>query len=72
ELIEAEIAPNTPASGKKVGDLGLSTYGALIGGVVRRGEILHAHGDTPLQAGDRVIVFTPTAAEADVRRLLFG
>ena len=72
EIIEAEIAPNTPATGKKVGDLGLSTYGAVIGGIVRRGEILHAHGDTPLQVGDRVIVFSPTAAEADVRKALFG
>ncbi len=72
EIIEAEVAPNTPAAGKKVGDLGLSTYGAIIGGIVRRSEILHAHGDTPLQVGDRVIVFSPTAAEADVRRALFG
>jgi len=72
EIIEAEIAPNTPATGKKVGELGLSTYGAVIGGIVRRGEILHAHGDTPLQVGDRVIVFSPTAAEADVRKALFG
>lgn len=72
ELIEAEIAANTPAANKKVGELGLSTFGALIGGIVRRGEILHAHGDTPLQVGDRVIVFSPTAAEADVRRALFG
>ncbi|HEX4743442.1 MAG TPA: TrkA family potassium uptake protein [Candidatus Limnocylindria bacterium] len=72
EIIEAEIAPNTPATGKKVGDLGLSTHGAVIGGIVRRGEILHAHGDTPLQVGDRVIVFSPTAAEADVRKALFG
>lgn len=72
EIIEAEIAPNTPATGKKVGDLGLSTFGAVIGGIVRRGEILHAHGDTPLQVGDRVIVFSPTAAESDVRKALFG
>ena len=72
EIIEAEIAPNTPTAGKKVDDLGLSTYGAVIGGIVRRGEILHAHGDTPLQVGDRVIVFSPTAAESDVRKALFG
>ena len=72
EIIEAEIAPNTPATGKKVGELGLSTLGAVIGGIVRRGEILHAHGDTPLQVGDRVIVFSPTAAESDVRKALFG
>ena len=72
ELIEAEVAPNTPAAGKKVGELGLAAFGALIGGIVRKGKILHAHGDTPLEVGDRVIVFSPTAAEADVRRALFG
>ncbi len=72
EIIEAEIAPNTPAAGHKIGDLGLGAFGAIIGGIVRRGEILHAHGDTPLQVGDRVIVFSPTAAELDVRKALFG
>lgn len=72
EIIEAQIEPNTPAAGKKTGELGLATHGAIIGGIVRRGEILHAHGDTPLQVGDRVIVFSPTAAEADVRKALFG
>lgn len=72
ELIEAEIAAGTPAADRKVGELGLSTYGAIIGGIVRKGEILHAHGDTPLRVGDRIIVLSPTAAEADVRRTLFG
>lgn len=72
ELIEAEIAAGTPAAGKKAGEIGLATFGAVIGGIVRRGEILHAHGDTPLQVGDRVIVFSPTAAEGDVRKALMG
>lgn len=72
ELIEAEIAAGTPAAGKKAGEIGLATLGAVIGGIVRRGEILHAHGDTPLQVGDRVIVFSPTAAEGDVRKALMG
>jgi len=39
---------------------------------VRKGEILHAHGDTTLEVGDRIIVFAPTAAEQDVRKALFG
>lgn len=71
ELIEAEIAAGTPSAGKPVRGLGLPD-GSLIGGIVRKGTILHAHGDTTLEVGDRVIVFSPTAAEADVRRALFG
>ncbi|HET8569962.1 MAG TPA: TrkA family potassium uptake protein [Candidatus Limnocylindria bacterium] len=72
ELIEAEIAAGTPAAGREVRAIGLSTHGALIGGIVRRGEILHAHGDTKLQVGDRIIVFAPTAVEQEVRKALFG
>lgn len=71
ELIEAEIAAGTPSAGKTVGALGLPE-GAVIGGLVRKGKVLHVHDDTPLQVGDRVIVFSPTAVEAEVRRALFG
>jgi Trk K+ transport system NAD-binding subunit len=39
---------------------------------VRKGEILHAHRDTKLEAGDRIIVFAPTAAEQEVKKALFG
>src|SRR5712691_476397 len=56
ELIEAEIAPGTPGADHTVESLGLPD-GAHIGGIVRKGEILHAHRDTTLEAGDRVIVF---------------
>lgn len=72
ELIEAEVEVGTPAAGQQVKDIGLSRFGALIGGIVRRGEIVHAHGDTKLQVGDRIIVFAPTAAEQQVREALFG
>src|SRR5947208_3363445 len=71
ELIEAEIAAGTPSAGREIQKLGLPK-GALIGGIVRAGEILHAHGDTALQVGDRVIVFAPTATEAEVKKALFG
>ncbi|MGH2498614.1 MAG: potassium channel family protein [Candidatus Limnocylindria bacterium] len=72
ELIEAEVVAGTPAAGQTVGALGLDKFGALIGGIVRKGEILHAHDDAKLATGDRIIVFAPTAAEADVRRALLG
>lgn len=71
ELIEAEIAAGTPSAGKTVGTLRLPGE-ALIGGIVRKGKIVHADDDTSLQVGDRVIVFSPTAAESEVRRALFG
>lgn len=71
ELIEAEIAVGTPPAGKAISTLGLPK-GSLIGGIVRKGEILQAHGDTTLEVGDRVIVFAPTAAEQQVREALFG
>jgi trk system potassium uptake protein len=71
ELIEAEIAAGTPPAGQEVRNLGLPT-GSLIGGIVRKGQILHANDDTKLEVGDRIIVFAPTAAEQDVRKALFG
>lgn len=71
ELIEAEIAAGSPSAGRRVDQVGLPG-GALIGGIVRAGQILHAADNTALEVGDRVIVFSPTVEEAAVRRALFG
>ena len=71
ELIEAEIPPNAPSVGRAVRSLKLPE-GALIGGIVRAGKVLPGVGDAQLQVGDRIIVFSPTAAEAEVRRALYG
>ena len=71
EMIEAEIAPGTPPAGKTIGSLRLPS-GALVGGVLRRGKLMHADDDTKLEVGDRVMVFSPTASESEVRKALFG
>ncbi|HEV8228384.1 MAG TPA: TrkA family potassium uptake protein [Candidatus Limnocylindria bacterium] len=71
ELIEAEIAAGTPSAGKSIRALGLPE-GAAVGGIVRKGAVLHADDDTKLEVGDRVVVLSPTAAEAGVRKALFG
>ena len=71
ELIEAEIAIGTPAAGRSIGSLGLPD-GAAIGGIVRKGLVVHADDDTKLQVGDRIVVLSPTAAENGVRKALFG
>jgi trk system potassium uptake protein TrkA len=71
ELIEAEIAIGTPPAGKSVGSLRLPT-GALVGGIIRKGKLMHADDETKLEVGDRVMVFSPTASESEVRKALFG
>ena len=71
EIVEAEIAAGSPAADKEVEAVGLPA-GAHIGAIVRKGQILRAHRDTKLEAGDRIIVFAPTAAEQEVKKALFG
>jgi len=71
EIVEAEIALGSPAADREVEAVGLPA-GAHIGAIVRKGQILHAHRDTKLEVGDRIIVFAPTVAEQEVRKALFG
>ncbi len=71
EIIEAEITPGMPSVGKLVRSLQLPA-GSLIGAIVRRGQLVPAVGDAALEAGDRIIVFAPTAVEAEVRSRLYG
>jgi len=71
ELIEAEIAAKTPSAGRSIRSLGLPE-GAAVGGIVRKGSVLHADDDTTLQVGDRIVVLSPTKDEAGVRKALFG
>ena len=70
-VIEAEIAIGTPPAGKSVGSLRLPS-GALVGGIIRKGKLMHADEETKLEVGDRVMVFSPTASESEVRKALFG
>ena len=71
ELIEAEIEAGAPSAGKTVHAIGLPS-GTAIGGVVRKGGVIHADDDTRLEVGDRIIVLAPTKDEADVRKALLG
>ncbi len=71
ELIEAEIGPNTPGAGKSIRALGLP-HGTAVGGIVRKGAVLHADEDMRLEVGDRLVILAPTKEEADVRKALGG
>jgi trk system potassium uptake protein len=71
EMIEAEIAVGTPPAGKTIKSLRLP-IGALVGVIVRKGNLMHADDETKLEVGDRIIVFSATASEGEVRKALFG
>src|SRR2546427_112055 len=70
-VIAVKSAAGTPAAGKSIGSLGLPD-GAAIGGIVRKGAVVHADDTTKLLVGDRIVVLSPTKVEADVRKALFG
>jgi len=71
ELIEAEVLADAPSAGKSVRSLGLPR-GTAIGGIVRKGSVLHADDDTRLEIGDRLVILAPTKDEAEVRKALAG
>jgi len=71
EIVEAEIAADSPAAGKSIRDLKFPG-GATIGVIVRKKELVRARPDERIQTGDRVIAFTPTDAEPEVRKTLVG
>ncbi len=71
ELIEAEIGADTPGAGKSVRSLGLPR-GTAVGGIVRKGAVLHADDEMRLEVGDRLVILAPTKDEAEVRKALAG
>lgn len=71
ELIEAGIQPGAPSAGKTIAALALPG-GAVLGAVLRDGQVLRADDRLALQPGDRIVVFAPTAAEAEVRKAIVG
>ena len=71
ELIEAEVFADGPSAGKTVHALGLPR-GTAIGGIVRKGAVLHADDDVRLEVGDRLVILAPTKDEAEVRKALAG
>ena len=54
EAIEFRISPDAPVRGKRLMDLHAETW--VIAAVLREGQLIIPHGDTTLEAGDRVTV----------------
>src|SRR2546425_2888713 len=71
EIVEAEVAPDSPSAGKSIRDLRLPA-GATIGVIVREKRLVRARAEEKVQPGDRLIAFTPTNIEQEVRKALVG
>jgi len=68
EVIEIKLT-NDKLSGRKIRDMGLP-YGALIGVVYRKGEVIIASDDTTLNKDDVLTVITKTDIIQDVTTIL--
>ena len=61
EVLEFIVKPNSPATKKRIKDLGLPS-GMIIGGIVRGDKVFIAVGNTEVKAYDRVVVFAMPSA----------
>ncbi|MGB4337274.1 MAG: Trk system potassium transporter TrkA, partial [Bacillota bacterium] len=68
EVLEMLVAEDSPACGVALRDLGVPE-GAVIGVLVRDGQVIVPRGDTRIAGGDHVIVFATEAAKEVTARL---
>ncbi|MCL4458746.1 MAG: TrkA family potassium uptake protein [Chloroflexi bacterium] len=69
EVVEATVSPHSLSVGKSLRELRLS-QDFVVPLLIRDGQLIFPTGQTILQAGDEVIVFTKTGGEGLIRRLL--
>ena len=69
EFIEAEALETTRITNRRIRDIHLAR-GILIGSIIRGQEVIVPDGDTRIQVGDRVVLFTPTNLMSKVEKLL--
>lgn len=70
-ILEMDLAEDSPATGRTVGELSVPS-GSILVSVVRRGRVLIPSGNTVLEAGDRVIALTYTDHQAELREAVLG
>ena len=70
-LVEVRLAPDSPAAGKTVVELGVPRDATIVA-VIRERHVLVPRGETVFAIGDEVLCLVTGDAEDDVRRLLIG
>jgi len=70
-LLELDLAPGSPAVGRKLREIGLPEDCVLIG-IVRHGHVIFPRGNTVLEAGDGVMAVAPPRNQRALRDVLLG
>jgi trk system potassium uptake protein TrkA len=70
-LEEVTLAESSPAVGKLVSELGMPRDSTLVA-IVRDEHVIVPRGDTPLQAGDEVLVLLTPDSESGVHEVFIG
>ena len=70
-LEEVTLADSSPAVGKLVADLGMPRDSTIVA-IIRDEHVVVPRGDTPLHAGDEVVVLVTPDSEAGVHRVFVG
>ena len=69
DLVEVPLAPDSPAAGTALADLGMPRDASVVA-VVRDEHVVVPRGDTVLQADDEVLVLITNASEEQVKAVL--
>lgn len=69
EVLETTVSPKSPLIGVPLKQAPLPK-GAIVGGVVRRKQVIIPRGDDALLAGDRVIIFSTKEVAPEIERML--
>ena len=68
EIIEAQVLSSSPIAGQAIRDVEFPE-GALIGAVMKRGEVLRPSAGTRIEEGDVIVIFALAADVPEVERL---
>lgn len=69
EVIEAQVLGTSPIAGQKIKDIGFPE-GTLIGAVMKEGKVVRPTGETRIEEGDVIAIFSMTDDVPEVERLL--
>ena len=69
EIIEAQVLRSSPICDLPIREIDLPE-GALIGALMKKGEVVRPRGDTVLEEGDVVVIFSLARDVAEVERLV--
>ena len=70
-LVEVTLAADSPAADREIADLGLPRDSTVVA-IIRKDHVVVPRGDTPVLAGDEVLVLVTEDSEVAVRELLTG